>query len=162
VFVAGQLRGHGVTLQTIHRVYKRLQVDWGTAHPFCRRELLSDGKTVFMRYWDAKGEERLAEALSEQGVFPQVILPFLRHIDYDQVTDLAQRWHIAEGVVVDPGICFGKPVVQEVGIPTAILAAAYHANDEDLDAVAEWYNIPPRCVEAAVAFENGLAAGRAA
>ena len=158
VFVAGQLRDHGVLLQTLRRVYERMKKDLGTPHPFCRRELLSDGKTVFTRNVDADGKEELFEALTGQGVFPDIILPFLQRIDYDQVTTLAKRWQIADQVVIDPNICFGKPAVGKLGIATAILAAAYKANGEDAELVASWYDVHPDQILAAARFEEKLAA----
>lgn len=157
VFVAGQLRDHGVSLQTVRRVYCKLQKDLNTCHPFCRKELLSDGKIVFMRGLDGKGEDELVEVLTRQRVFPQIILPFLQRIDYDRITELARRWHIADLVVVDPGISFGKPVVESAGITTRVLAAAYAANDRDESLVADWFNIPTSHVLAAVHFEGKLA-----
>jgi uncharacterized protein (DUF433 family) len=158
VFVAGQLREHGVSLQTLRKVYARMSADLNTKHPFSRRELLSDGKKVFLRGLDEEGREELEEALTHQRVFPQFLLPFLKRIAYDEVTHLASRWRIAEAVVIDPAICFGKPVVEAVGIPTAILAAAYDANDKDAAAVADWYNVKQHQVMAAVQFEQKFAA----
>lgn len=158
VFVAGQLREHGVSLHTLRRVYERLQQDLQSRHPFGRQELLSNGKLVFMRGAGPEGEEELVEVLTRQKVFPQVLLPFLQRIDYDQVKLLARRWRIAEQVVIDPAVCFGKPVVEEAGIATGVLAAAYDANGEDENAVAEWYDIAAEHVLAAVQFERGMAA----
>jgi uncharacterized protein (DUF433 family) len=158
VYVAGQLREHGVSLQTVRRVYERMASDLDTPHPFCRRELLTDGKTIFMRNTEEVAAPCLAEVLTGQGVFPEIILPFLKRIDYDKVRLLALRWHIADAIVIDPTICFGKPIVAAVGIPTAILAAAYHANNADAELVGEWYNVHPDHVRAAVAFEDGMAA----
>jgi uncharacterized protein (DUF433 family) len=158
VFVAGQLRDHGVSLQTLRRVYKQMGGDLNTPHPFCRKELLSDGKMVFMRGLDDEGQEELTEVLTRQRVFPQILLPFLKRIDYDSVTVLARRWRIADQVVVDPAICFGRPVVEAAGVATTILAAAYQANDRDADLVADWYNVHPGHVLAAVQFETSMAA----
>ena len=158
VFVAGQLRDHGVSLQTLRKVYERLSADLKTRHPFSRKELLSDGRIVFMRGVDADGLQKLEEVLTRQKVFPEFILPFLKRIDYDDVTRLARRWQIAAGVVIDPAICLGKPIVEAVSIPTALLAAAYHANNQDANAVADWYNIMPEDVEAAVVFQKQFAA----
>src|SRR4051812_30742701 len=39
LFVAGQLRDRGVSLQSLRNVHTRLQSDLGTRHPFCRREI---------------------------------------------------------------------------------------------------------------------------
>jgi uncharacterized protein (DUF433 family) len=158
LFVAGQLREHGVSLQTVRRSYKAMAQELNTRHPFCRREVLTDGKTVFMFGQDPEGQEELREVLTKQKVFPQVLLPFLQRIDYDQVTILAKRWRIADMVVVDPAICFGKPIVEKVGIPTAVLAACYHANKEDAELVADCYNVHRDHVLAAVRFEGSMAA----
>jgi uncharacterized protein (DUF433 family) len=158
LFVAGQLREHGVSLQLLRKVYKRMQNDLKTNHPFCRKELLSDGKVVFMRQLDSEGQEELTEVLTRQRVFPQILSPFLHKIDYDKATLLAKRWKISRLVVLDPAICFGKPVVEPAGIPTAILAAAYFANGKDAEAVGDWYNVAPDYVLAAVEFERNMAA----
>lgn len=158
VFVAGQLREHGVSLQTLRRVYTRLQDELKAKHPFCRSELLSDGKIVFTRGMDAKGQEELKEVLTRQKVFPSIILPFLKKIDYGEMSKLAERWHIARMVVIDPRICFGKPIVEEYSIPTAVLADAYQANDQDAERVADWFNVNAEHVLAAVEFESNMAA----
>jgi uncharacterized protein (DUF433 family) len=117
-----------------------------------------DRKTVFMRGLDSAGQEELAEVLTRQKVFPNILLPFLKTIDYGKLTLLARRWRIAEEVVVDPQICLGKPIVEAVGIPTAVLAQSYAANKNDAELVADWFNVHPRHVLAAVKFEKNLAA----
>ena len=89
LFVAGQLREHGVSLQTLRRVYAKLQHDLHTDHPFCRKELLSDGKTVFTLGMDEQGREELLEALPGRRFSPEILLPFLNRIDYNKVTTLA-------------------------------------------------------------------------
>ena len=104
------------------------------------------------------GEEEIYDALSKQKAFPQIILPFLRRIDYDQILALAKRWHIADGVVVDPGKSFGKPVLERLGIPTYVVAAEYAANGRNADRVADWYGLSADEVLAAVRFEAGLSA----
>jgi uncharacterized protein (DUF433 family) len=158
VYVAGQLREHGVSLQTIRRVYDRLADELKTEHPFCRKELLSDGKVVLTRGLDAAGKEEVTEVLTKQRVFPSIILPFLQRIDYDRVSILAQRWRIAPGVVLDPALCFGTPIVEDSSFPTAILASAFYANGSNADRVAVWYNLSATQVMAAVRFEKSLAA----
>ena len=61
-------------------------------------------------------------------------------------------------VVVDPAICLGKPIVEQTGIPTFVLASAYRANGQNADLVADWYNVNPDHVLAAVRFESSMAA----
>ncbi len=153
-YVAGQLREHGISLPTLRTVHHRLNADLKTVHAFARRELLSDGKQIFLRAMDEEGRTELQEILTRQKTFPRVLLPFLRKIDYDQLNLLAQRWHLTEEVVLDPAICFGKPIVQAVGKPTAVLAAAWKANKEDAELVADWYGVKVDHVLAAVRFED--------
>lgn len=158
LFVAGQLREHGVSMQSLRKVHKQLQTDLGTRHPFCRKEILSDGKHVFTLGLNEEGRNEMIEVLSHQRVFAEILLPFLKKIAYDDATLLAQKWMIADMVVIDPAICLGKPIVESVGIATAILAAAYKANSQNAEVVAEWYGVHSSHVMAAVDFERSLAA----
>ena len=158
LFVAGQLRVHGVALQTLRKVHKRLESDLRTKHPFCRREILSDGRRVFILGLDELGREEMIDVLSRQRVFVSVLEPFLKRIDYDCATLMARKWSIADKILVDPANCLGKPIVEEIGIRTAILAGAYEANGRDPDVVADWYGVLPSHVMAAVEFEKSLAA----
>jgi uncharacterized protein (DUF433 family) len=158
VFVAGQLREYGVPLQTLRKIYAKMQDRFRVTHPFCRQELLTDGKAVFALGLDTAGQEEIIDVLTRQKVFPRIILPFLKRIDYEGATKLAARWRIADMVVVDPQVCFGKPIVEAAGITTAILSAAYHANGRNAELVADWFNVHPSHVLAAARFEGQLAA----
>ncbi len=158
VFVFGNLRQHGVPLQTLRKVYARLQRDYKQKHPFAFNRLATDGAEVFLRLADADGKDQLVEILTKQMVFPEIIEPFLKQLDYDPDTHLARLWRIADGVVLNPAIGFGKPVVDGAFVKTEVLFDAYHANDRDADAVARWYNVGPDDVLTAVRFEADLAA----
>ena len=157
-FVAGRLRERGISLQKIRKVHAQLWSDWGTPHPFCRREIMAKDGQIFSYGLDEEGRREMIEVLSRQRVFPDILLPFLTKIDYDRTSELAIRWRIAESVVVDPSICFGKPIVAETGIATSVLASSYAANDRNSELVADWFHIESRHVLAAVDFERGLAA----
>lgn len=81
--------------------------DLDTPHPFCRKELLTDGKTIFMRNTEEAAAGCLAEVLTGQRVFPEILLPFLKRIDYDKVRLLALRWHIADATAVCRSVSHG-------------------------------------------------------
>jgi uncharacterized protein (DUF433 family) len=157
-FVAGQLREHGVSLQSLRRVRVQLKKDLRTKHPFCRREVLSDGRRVFIMGLDLEGRREMIDVLNRQRVIAEILLPFLKRIDYDAVSKLARKWSIAEGVVIDPQRCLGKPIVDEIGIKTAILDSAFKANGNNAELVADWYCVLPSHVMAAVDFERSLVA----
>lgn len=158
MFVFGNLREHGVPLQALRKVYKRLQSDLKEKHPFAHHRLATDGREVFLRVADGEGKDRLVEVLTKQMVFPEIIEPFLKQLVYDPNTHLAKVWRIADGVLLNPDLSLGKPVVDGVFVKTEVLADAYHANDQGADAVARWYNVTPDDVRTAVRFEADLAA----
>ena len=158
VFIAGQLRTANVSMQTVRKVHAALKKELQVNHPFCHRELLLSGKTVLTRGLDEHGAEEIRDALTRQKFFPAVIKPFLKSLDYDQATKLAEKWRIANSVVIDPEICFGQPIAEHAGIPTRILAKAYEANGQDAGFVAHWFDVSTEDVNAAVAFESSLAA----
>jgi uncharacterized protein (DUF433 family) len=155
VFIAGQLRSRGVALRTIRRVYLTLQDELGAGHPFCRRELYRFGKRVFTHGLNGSARVEVTDVLTRQKVFPKVIQPFLRSLDYDSATAMARRWRIAPKVVVNPEICFGQPIVEAAGIPTGVLFRSYRANSERAEAVADWFGVSREDVIAAVEFERG-------
>src|SRR5262249_1337847 len=132
--------------------------DLGTRHPFCRREVLTQGGQVLTLGLEQEDEEEMIEVLTHRHVFPDVLLPFLLRIEYDPATEMAKRRRIADLVVIDPAISLGKPIVEGIGITTAVLAASYEANAQDADLVADWFRVHPKHVIAAVDFERTLAA----
>jgi len=158
--VVSRLREHSVPLPYLRKVHTRLVEEFRVDHPFSRRDLLTDGRRVFLDVADAVGEEKLKELLTQQLAFPDVLKPYLKLVDYDRESLLAMRWHVARGVLIDPRREYGKPVLASAGIPTAILSAAYSANARDAHRVGYWYGITTEDVQVAVDFEATL--GRSA
>lgn len=155
--IGGKLRNANVPLQYLRRVYKHLRKEYGD-HPFCRRAIYVGAKKIFTTGLNEAESSSVIESITKQSYFDTIIMPFLNKIDYDLDTEQAIRWRIADMVVIDPTIRFGKPVVEEVGMSTSILRDSYFANDEDAGFVARWFGIKEDHVMAAVAFENDLAA----
>jgi uncharacterized protein (DUF433 family) len=76
---------------------------------------------------------------------------------FDPVTHLASRWfpRAAEfpEVVVDPKIAYGRPAIEEAGVPTAALFRQWKAEKGDSSRVARWFNVSTDDVKSAVEFE---------
>ncbi|MCH8966383.1 MAG: hypothetical protein IID43_01775 [Planctomycetes bacterium] len=155
VLVAGQFRKFGVTMRVVRAAYSHLQDRLKTKHPFCHEELYTDGKEIIIRAADAVGDSVLSEAVSGQRLFMQV-LEYLARIDFSHATKLAERWRIAEGVVIDPKISLGKPVVESTGKTTFVIANCYVANDKDAGLVAELFDVEESDVLNAFSFEQQL------
>ena len=159
--VIGKLRGYKVPLQYLRKVHHALIQEFGLSHPFCHKNIFTDGKQIFIHTAKESGEEILKELLTKQYAFPEILLPFLRQVEYDTDSLLVKRWKISPGIIIDPSRQYGKPIVDSVGIPTVVLTAAYEGNEQNVDAVGDWYGINPKEVSLAVNFErmiNGEAA----
>lgn len=150
--VVARLRAVGLSLQRIRKVRSRLEERLGVEFPFCHRSILADRYAIFLETVAEEGS-RLEDALTGQAAMPTVLLPYLKRIEYG-AAGLASRWRIADGVVLDPLQCFGKPVVEELGVATRVLASTYFANNEDGELVADLFNVTPDAVAAAVRFER--------
>jgi uncharacterized protein (DUF433 family) len=158
VFVAGQLRERGISLQRVRKVHAALSEQFSTDHPFCRQEVRTKGKAVFAVGLDELGRQEIFDVLTKQRAFPRIIKPFLKSLDYHPQNFLASRWNIYRGIIVTPEICFGQPIVESAGIPTSILSNAYFANGKNFGVVAKWYGLTTEEVRAAVRFEHKMAA----
>jgi uncharacterized protein (DUF433 family) len=161
-FVASQYRALDISLETLRRSYKNLSRWADGKHGFSHRRLYTDGRTVFWSSADERDHEILVDLENNQHAMPAVLLPFLESLEFDDHSQLASRWNIADGVVVDPAINFGKPIVASAGISTRVLAGAWHANGKDTERVAMWYDVLPEDVRSAVAFECTVKGRRAA
>ncbi len=153
--VACDMRSAGVKMSIVRKAHEKLANELDTSHPFCHDGLLTDGRTIIRDFVDEVGDRRLQEVISKQQLFKQ-IRGHLQRVDYSHVTHLAERWHIAKGVVIDPAITFGKPTVEGTRISTHILAQQYKANHQEGELVADLYGISEKDVNNAVAFEMSL------
>jgi uncharacterized protein (DUF433 family) len=63
----------------------------------------------------------------------------------------------SKAIVLDPAVAFGKPIVTDAAVRTSILYDAFIA-EGDKNFVAKLFEVPVAAVNAAVAFEESLAA----
>ncbi|APR34621.1 DUF433 domain-containing protein [Paraburkholderia sp. SOS3] len=153
-------RKHGVSLQAIRLASQKARELFETDYPFTSRQFRTDGRTIFASAMEATGETELLDLVKQQYAFRKIIEPSLYSgIEFDK-DQLASRWYPAprsKAVVLDPSIAFGKPVVTAGSVRTSILHDAV-AVEGDKHFVAKLYEVPVSAVEAAVAFEESLAA----
>lgn len=151
---------HGVNLKVIRATIEVASEEFGSAYPLSNRKFLTDGKRIFMQaVEEATGHEKVIDVAGRQFVFGQVIRESLfAGIDYESGNAL--RWYPEKNraVALDPKIQFGTPILADVGIPTDTLHDAWRAEGKDRAAVARHYGISVAMVNAAVGFEQRLAA----
>ena len=155
-----QFRIYGVSLQTIRIAAQRAAGLVQHSHPFATKKFFTDKTTILAQLVADPNEPELIDLAKRQYEIHDVVLPFLYEgIDFSEF-DIAERWWPRGRrfeIVVDPHRSFGKPIVDGPGIPTEILADAYRVYGS-VERVAEWYEIQPQDVRAAVEFESNLAA----
>lgn len=153
--------GHGVDLRVIRATADAARESFGSDYPLTMKRFLTDGKRILAEVVEATGETRMLDPARKQYVFSSIVTPSLyAGIEYDG--DMAKRWFPLGGgrksVVIDPAIQFGAPIVTDTGIPTDTLYASFKAEGGDRSAVARIFDIDVRHVDAAIQFEEKLAA----
>lgn len=156
-------RGQGVPMQTLRKAAAKARTEWGAKHPFAlgRLKYFTDRKSIFAQVAKEDGDKKTWDlATGQHEIWEAIEAVVAKGVEFDAKTDLAHRWRPNPGfpsVVIDPKIAFGKPVVEETGVPTAVLYRQYLA-EGDYGAVADLYRTERSVVETAVAFEIAAAA----
>lgn len=155
-FVHAFLRA-GVTWKTVRHAHERGQEAYGTQHPFCTRRFVTDGQCIFD---DADGQGGMEDVAQRQRVFPVVVKPFLKELQFSEDGETLESWWPLgkdRRVVLDPTRSFGQPIIASENVPTGVLFHAVQAGQSP-EEVAHWYEVPARAVRDAVDFERSLRA----
>jgi uncharacterized protein (DUF433 family) len=150
-FVASFFKQNKVTHQDIRRTHELLKRKLNVKHPFAFANLAVGLRRISLEDPDS----RYCEVISRQLLFPEFNAG-LHKISYDPDTNLANGWEVDTGIFVSPRVGFGKPVVQNTGVSTLIVARQYVANGKDAAVVARLFKIPKDGVESAFRFERRL------
>jgi uncharacterized protein (DUF433 family) len=124
--VVRAFREVGVPLQRVRSAAEVAGDLFGTSHPLAHLRLKTEGR----------GE-----------------------ISYQTETGLAERWYAAGpggGVVLDPAIAFGTPVVVGANVPTRVIWDQSTV-EPDVDRLAGWFRLDVRQVQDALRYEQRLA-----
>jgi len=160
--IVNALRGKKIGLPTIRTCLDRARAIVGQDHPFSTRRFKTDGKTIFLEITRGLDEPQLIDLKRSQGVFSRVVAPTLDDLDFG--ADGAERWWLLHGrrtIVADPERSFGQPIIADHGITTARVAQAVEA-EGSVEKVAKIYEIKPRLIRDALAYESQLGLRKAA
>lgn len=151
----------GVPLIVVRCCLKEARRMFGCEYPLTHQRFLTDGETIFhevLQAEDLGNEPALVDLRRRQHVFRTIIKDSLyAGIEYDG--EVARRWYPdgrSSPVVVDPDVQFGQPIIEQAGVPTAALYAAWLAEGKKRATVAKLYEVDPRHVDAAVRYEEKL------
>lgn len=160
--IVNALRAKRIGLPTIRICMERARAIVGQDRPFSTSQFKTDGKTIFLEITRNLDEPELIDLRRKQGVFNRVVAPSLADLDFGP--DGAERWWLLHGkrtVVADPDRAFGQPIIADHGITTARVAQAVRA-EGSINAVAKIYEIKPKLIRDALAYEDQLNIRKAA
>ena len=150
---------HGLSLQRVRQALNEASEILGTTH-FARKTFFTDGRRIYLEVKE-KGDAILELLSGGQWVIEPVIRELAKQIDFDSPSGLARRWYpMGSGglVVLDPLISFGRPTIIGKGIATANVFDFFVGEGRRVEPVCSWMDLRPEEVDAAVEFEERLAA----
>ena len=150
---------YGISLQKLRKALDEAAKILDTQH-FARQSFFTEGRNVYLEVKD-EGEAILQLLSGGQWVIPEIIKELSHQIDFDEPSGLARRWypHGYDGLVVlDPKVSFGRPHIINKGVATSNIYDFFIAEDRSVRNACRWLNLNNQEVEAAVSFEEGLAA----
>lgn len=130
-------------------------------HPFALQQFRSDGQSILAEFGRESGDSHILDVATNQFVFDALIEQSLFEVlDFREDGTPWRLWLGSRNsqIVVEPPRAFGRSLVDSSSLPVSTLAAAFAANDNNVERVAQWFDIPRNAVEAALHWNASLAA----
>lgn len=146
-------REHHLSLQKIRPALDYLKREFGSEHPLVDHKLRTDGLDLFVE----KYGQLINVSRQGQLGLRRVLEAYLRRVEWGPNGSAVRLYPFTRpndldpprGVVIDPRIAFGRPVLSGTNIPTAIVAQRWRAG-ESLSELARDYDRPAAEIEEAV------------
>jgi uncharacterized protein (DUF433 family) len=139
-------------MSKIRQAEQHLRETIGLERPFVHREVMTDGRDV----WIVGDEPLQVEAASGPRGQQASRIALAGYLESVQYTDnVASTWIPADHVLMSPHVQFGEPVVQGTRVPTA--AVADIAASAGAERAAVRLGIGQTEADAAIVFERTLA-----
>jgi uncharacterized protein (DUF433 family) len=155
LFVVRELVKKGVAQHTIRDAETYLRRKWKTDRPFVSDEIQTDGRRVLVDDEVIAGQIESADLYGQQ-VMRELIKDRLAHVHYQDGS--AEYWSPMKGILVDPRVQFGEPVIAGTRLPTEAVWAT--VKRMGLDATITHLDVPAPAARAAIVFEEELTALR--
>lgn len=158
-------RRQKISLQSIRKAAAAARLELRHQHPFALSNIkfVTDRKRIFHLTAEETKDTKLRDIVTGQYAMYDVIEQFLaKGIEFHPASNLPESWRpdpeTFPDVILDPHRAHGLPILNKYGVPTSALFGLWRAEEQDYDAVADWYEIPREAVEQAVEYELDLAA----
>lgn len=151
LFVVRELLAKGLSPRTIRDAEGWLRRKWRTDRPFVSGELQTDGSGIYVDDNLIAGQIESADRHGQQ-VMRELVRERLTRVHYHE--GVAASWSPLDGVLVDPRVQFGEPVLAGTRLTTKLLYDAVQALGRDR--TASRLRIMAGDMEPALAFERRL------
>lgn len=167
-------REQGVRVQTLRRAIETARIAFGTQKPLATRHIrftpTEDRKDILVEEvlrpaaQEAKDPKLWSLMTAQYVIFEAIRTRLLKGLTFDTETLLAKSWQPRPDefpdILIDPTIAYGQPTLPS-RVPTKAIYSAWKAG-EQLDSLADWYQVPFAHAEVAVAFERHIRAPKQA
>ena len=158
-------RRQNVSLQSIRKAAAAARRELHTRHPFALSNVkfVTDRKRIFLHTAQEEHDNRLMDIVSGQHAMYDVIENFLaKGVEFVPSTGLVRLWKPKPKefpkVVLDPRFAHGQPTIEGKGVPTSALFHLWRAEEQDINPVADWFELDRSDVQQAIEYELELAA----
>lgn len=158
--LAGIRREHEIPLPKVRKAVDYLRRTFESKRPLADEQFETDGIDLFVEKMGSiigatqEGQIQLREIIRDR---LQRVRRDPHGIPEKIVLFPARRSTNGKGdVVIDPRLSFGRPVLDRLGVRTAILAERFDAGDE-IEVLAREYSAPPEAIENAIRCERRAA-----
>jgi uncharacterized protein (DUF433 family) len=153
--LAGIRREHSIPLPKVRKAVEYLRRVFRTRRPLAEEQFETDGVELFVEKFGAlvgatqDGQlqmrdiirDRLKQVRRDPTGIPEKIVLFPARGSLDK-----------GGVVIDPRLSFGRPILDGYGVRTAIVAERFQAG-EKVEELAREYGVPSEAIENAIRCE---------
>jgi len=154
-------RGHGVAFWRVRKAVDYLKKELSSRHPLAEQKFATDGVDLFV---EAFGQ---LVNISQEGqlAIKELIEAYLQRVERDTIGVPIRLYPFTrerkpeepKTIVIDPSICFGRPVLAGTGIATTVIAQRYKAG-ESIEELAEDYGRSTSEIQEAIRSELWLEA----
>ncbi len=157
---------HGVQIRTVRRAIEMAREKYDLERPFSSEIFETDGKNIFMELREYDPDDSgLIDIVNSQRAFKNIVKPAFKNIEFSH-RRAARWWPLGKsrGVLVDPSISLGAPIVSKSGVPIDALVSALPEtkgempSESEVRSVARLYDVSNLEVRNAAFFNLQFAA----
>lgn len=162
-YVLSAFRRAGVPLQRIRPAVRVLSSEIGLEHALASKRLYTDGAEVLYDYAVKRDEGEILDLVvirTQQRQFSDLVKEYLKRIHYGGdgwAASVELPTYRTAGVVVDPNVAFGLPLIANGGARVEDLVDRFQAGDS-LAELADDFGVPEGEVEDVIRVATRTAA----